>query len=196
MLEFFGLQLGVALVAHLFFIGVEHVVELFADALAVGGFDALGLFHDDVGVHHDEAAVGVIHETGVVGLLDQARDGLGAETDIEHGVHHAGHRLARARAAADEQRVVGVAVFHAHDVLHVLHAGVDFVHQASGELAIVLVIGCAAFRCDGQASRYGQLEQAHFGEVGALATQLVLHRSIAFSGLSAKGVNVLCHFLN
>ena len=70
LLELFGLQLGVALVAHLLLVGVEHIVELLADALAVGGFNALGLFHDDVGVHHDEAAVGVVHEARIAGLLD------------------------------------------------------------------------------------------------------------------------------
>ena len=90
-LQVVGVQLGVVLVAMLALVSVQHVVQLFADASAVSGFDAFGLLHDDVGVHHDETAVGVIHETGVVGLLDEARDGLRAKTDIQDGVHHAGH---------------------------------------------------------------------------------------------------------
>ena len=91
-LEVVGSQFGVALIAFLLFVSVQHVIQLLADALSVGRLDALGLLHDDVGVHHDKTAVGVIHKTFVAtGLLDQARDGLGAKTDIQNGVHHARH---------------------------------------------------------------------------------------------------------
>ena len=47
--------------ATLFFKGVEDVLQLVADALAVGGLRTRSFFHDHVGVHRDETTVGVIY---------------------------------------------------------------------------------------------------------------------------------------
>ena len=93
------------------------LVEQLADALALLGLDAGGLLHDDVGVHHDEAAVGVVDEALVAGLRDEARDGLVGEADVQDRLHHAGHRRARAGADGEEQRVLRVAEPPAHDLL-------------------------------------------------------------------------------
>ena len=74
-------------------IGVLHdVLELDADALALGRLDPGRLLHDDVGIHHDEAAVCVPDKAFVARLRDKAGDSVRAETDVEHRLHHAGHR--------------------------------------------------------------------------------------------------------
>ncbi len=69
----------------------HHSIQLHADALAVFGLDALGLLHDDVGVHHNQTAVCIVYETGVLGLGNKTGDGGAAQTYVEHGLHHAGH---------------------------------------------------------------------------------------------------------
>ena len=95
---------------------VHESFELLADALLAGGLDAGGLLHHHVGVHHDQAAIGVVDEARVVGLGDQAGDRARGEADVEDRLHHAGHRGARAGADRDEQRVLRVAELLAHDL--------------------------------------------------------------------------------
>ena len=193
LLQIVGGELGVALISLHGLVLVEHVVELLADTFAVGGLDALGFLHDDVGIHHDETTVAIIHETGVVGLLQHTGDGLAAEADIEDGVHHAGHGGAGAGAAADEQGVLAVVILHTHDFLDILDALPHLFHEAFGKLAVVGVVGGAALGGDGETGRHGKAQQAHLGEVGTLAAQEVLHVGFSFGSLSAERVNVLCH---
>ena len=54
----------------------------------------------------DEAAIGVIGEALVAGLLDQPVQGGFVEAQIEDGVHHARHRHGRTRAHRNQQRIV------------------------------------------------------------------------------------------
>ncbi len=107
-------------------------LELLGQLLEIGGGeldvegDALALFHrvdellkvlladfhDDVGEHLDEAAVGVVDEAlelgiGVAG--DHRGDDVVVQTEVEDGVHHAGHGGAGAAAHGDEQGVLQVA---------------------------------------------------------------------------------------
>ena len=49
-----------------------------------------------VGIHLDEAAIGVVGKSAVGGPARQPLDRLVVEAEIEHRVHHAGHRGARA----------------------------------------------------------------------------------------------------
>src|SRR5258705_310591 len=63
----------------------------------------------DVAEHLHEAAVGVPREALVLGRAGDALDGLVVEPEVEHGVEHAGHRLARAGPDGDQQRVLVVA---------------------------------------------------------------------------------------
>jgi UDP:flavonoid glycosyltransferase YjiC (YdhE family) len=54
----------------------------------------------------DEAAIAVIGEAAVAGRASaSAFDRLVVEAEIEHGVHHARHRGARAGAHRDQQRI-------------------------------------------------------------------------------------------
>ena len=167
----------------------HHAVELLADALAIGRFDALGLLHDDIGVHHDQAPVGVIDETRVAGLLDHARQRRGAQTDVEDGVHHARHGTAGAAAAADEERILRVAELLAHDGLGGLQGFRYFALQVFGISAAEGIILGAAFRRDGESGRNRHSQFAHFREVGAFAAEELAHLAVTFGLLSAETID-------
>ena len=90
-------------------LGVEHgaAVELvvFEQLLEMVVVDA----EHDLAVHLDEAAIAVIGEALVAALARQPDDRSVVEPEVEHRIHHARHRDARARAHRDQQRIVGVA---------------------------------------------------------------------------------------
>ena len=104
-----GRDVGVRRIATRFLNLIEHAVELLPDPLALLGLNAGRLFHHHVGVHHNEAAVGVVDETRVAGFGDEARDRGRAQTAVEDRLHHPGHRGARARADRYQQWVGGIA---------------------------------------------------------------------------------------
>ncbi len=190
-LQFVGGELGVALVTLLVLDVLHHAVQLLADALAVGRLDALGLLHDDVGVHHDEAAVGVIDETRVLGLLDEARDGLGAQADVQDGVHHARHGGTGAGAAAHEEGILRVAELLAHDLLRGLEGGRDLGPQFGRVAATQAVVFRAALGRDGETGRDGHPEKVHFGEVRTLATEELTHFAVTFGLLGTEAIDSL-----
>ena len=172
-------QLNVELDAALFLHLVDELLKvLLAD------------FHDDVGEHLDEAAIGVVNETlklgvGVAG--DHRLDNVVVETEVEDGIHHAGHGGAGAGADGDEQRVGEVAELLA---VHFLHLG-DILHDLSHDLVVdlltVFIILRAGFGRNGKALGDGKTDVGHLGKVRALAAQKLTHRGVAFR----EQVNVL-----
>ena len=90
-------------------LGVEHRADLelvvLDQLLEMVVLDA----EHDLPVHLQKAAIAVIGETIVTALLRQTLHGLVVETEIEHGVHHAGHRGARSGTHRDQQRPLGIA---------------------------------------------------------------------------------------
>ena len=78
-------------------------------------------FHNDVGEHLDEAAIGVVNETLEVGVgvaRDHGGDDVVVETEVQDGVHHAGHGSARAGTDGDEQGVLQIAELLAVHLFH------------------------------------------------------------------------------
>src|SRR5262249_422671 len=73
-------QLSIELEALKIFVVLQDLLEqLMVEAEHEGGID------------RNEAAIGVIGESPVVGAPREALDGLIVEAEIEHGVHHTGH---------------------------------------------------------------------------------------------------------
>ena len=161
---------------------VEVFVEELADALALGRLDVFGLLHDHVGVHHDQAAVGVVDEPRVAGLRDQAGDRGGGQTDVQHGFHHAGHRGAGAGAAGEQERIVGVAELHAHDRFGLLQGGGDLVGEFGGEFAPGGEVGGAELGADGEAGGHGKAQ----GHISARLAPLPPSRFLSLAVPSAE----------
>ena len=100
-----GAKLRVELEAFEIFVVLEDLLEqVMVDA------------EHHVGIHLDEAAIGVVGEAAVGRAPRQALDGLIVEAEIEHRVHHARHRGAGARAHRHEQRIVHIAETRAGDL--------------------------------------------------------------------------------
>ena len=94
-------------------ISAELELGLLDDLLEAVMVDA----EHDAAIHLDEAAIAVPGEARIAGALGEAFDGLVVEAEIEHGIHHAGHRHARAGAHRDQQRIRRVAEAQADRLL-------------------------------------------------------------------------------
>nr|BFE69143.1 hypothetical protein GCM10020092_024440 [Actinoplanes digitatis] len=91
---------------------------------------------DGLSEHLNEPPVRVPGEALVAaGLCREARDALVVEPDVEHGLHHAGHREGGTRTHRDQQRVARVTQPTAHRGLQRGEMGVDLLGQPGGVVA-------------------------------------------------------------
>ena len=174
-------------------IGVEHeplvVLVLLENLLEVVVLDV----EHDVRVHLDESAIGIIREALIAGALGQSLHGDVVEAKIQHGVHHAGHRGARARPHRHQQRIGLVAEGAVRQLADMRQRGVDLSGEFFGILAAVGVKCSANFCRDGETGRHRQAQVRHFGQIGALAAQQVAHFARAFGLAVAERVNPFVH---
>jgi hypothetical protein len=83
--------------------------------------------------HLDQPTVRVPREPVVAaGLLGQPPDARVGQADVEHGLHHAGHRELGARAYRHQQRIVRVTEALAHGALQGGQVRTHLVGQAGG----------------------------------------------------------------
>ncbi len=134
-----------------------------------GGLDA-----EHGGAEHlQQPSVGVVGEPLVAaGQGREAVHRLVVEADVEHRLHHPGHRELRARADRDQQRPVGLAERAADLLLERGEVLAHLVAEAGGQVA-VLEVGPARVRADDEPRWDRQPQVRHLREVGALATQQV-----------------------
>ena len=137
-------------------------------------------FHDDVGIHLDETAIAVPRPAGIAGFCRDGLDHFFVETEVEDGVHHAGHGSARARTDGDEQGVLFIAELLAADVLHLVDILHDLRLDGRIDLPAVLIVLRACFRGDREALRHGKTDVGHLCKVRALAAEEFAHLCIAF----------------
>ena len=160
-------------------LGLQFGVGFDAGQLAAGGNDDFeGLVrhaHDDATEHLDEAAIEVEDEAAVVGQPGHRLGDLVVEADVEDGVHHAGHGELCARAAGDEQRIVGAAKCLAGQLLDLLHGGQFLLPHAGGEVVAFGQISVAGLSRDGEAGRNGDALAGHVHQTGAFAAQQGAH---------------------
>ena len=165
------------------------VLEALDDLLEIV---AVHLQHD-VGVHLDEAAVAVIGEALVAGGLRQRLYRFVVEAQVQHRIHHARHRGARARTHRDQQRIGRVAK-HAIRLAPHRRYGFGDRRLQVGRVGLAMgVIERADFRRDREARRHRQAQRGHFGEIGALAAQQVAHFATSFGLLRPEGIDPLRH---
>ena len=185
LLQVDGLELGNEL-----FQVVSIQLDVLGNALALlHGVDALfeealAQLHDDVRVHLDEAAVAVVSEAGIAGLLGQALNSLIVQAQVEDGVHHAGHRLTSTGTDRDEQGVVDVTKLLAGLLFQDAHVLEDVSLDLFVDLTAVSVVLGAGFGGDGEALGNRHAGMGHFGQAGTLAAKDVLHAGL----IAAKGV--------
>jgi hypothetical protein len=131
----------------------------------------------DVAEHLHEAPVGVPREAVVLRLLGEPLDRLVVEAEVEHGVEHPGHRLARARAHGDQQRVVRVAEPLARLLLEPGERLGHLIGHALWLLLVALHVGDAGLRGDREPRGHplGAEHPRHLGDVRALAAEQVPH---------------------
>ena len=97
-LPFIGFQIGVELIGLAVLVLFQNVFEMMV----------VDVQHD-IGEHLDETAVAVIGKAGIAGAFGHRFDRHIIEAEIEHGIHHARHRGARARADRQQQGILGIA---------------------------------------------------------------------------------------
>ena len=178
LLQIFRSELGVHLDALLLFEFVDDLLKR-----------RLGRAHDDVGEHLDESAVAVIGKARIAGLACKPLDRHVVETEIEDGVHHAGHRGACARTDGDEEGVLFVAELLAGILLHLCERVEDLFDDLARDGLAVIVIFRACLGGDGKAFGNGHAPRSHLGEVSAFAAELRLVVAVCLF----EKIDVFCH---
>ena len=171
-LHIVGIQLYVLRYA-LFFL---HLVD---DLLKL----ALGQFHNDVREHLNETAIGVISKTGVVGQLGQTLDSLIIQTEVQNGIHHAGHGSTGTGTNRNQQGVVDIAELLADQFFQVSQVGENLCLDILIDLTAICIILGAGFRGNGKALGHGHAGLGHFGQVRTLTAEELSHVLVAFREL-------------
>ena len=165
------LDVGEIVVAVTFVLEVlDHALErlvIFARALLHA--------HHDVAVHLQKTAIRIPGEARVVRLLRDDLDHGVVHPEVEDGVHHPGHGIARAGADRNEQRTLFVAEFLADRFLHLGERGLDLRLQSARVGAFVFGKIGADLGRDRESGRDRQTDPRHLSEVGAFAAQERLH---------------------
>ena len=180
LLEMIGRQVGVERDSGCLLLGFERVIELLA-----------GDIEHDLPEELDESAVRVAREAFVARLRRQTLESLFVKPEVEHRVHHPGHRELRARPDRDEQRVRRIAKGPANRGFDPGERRLDLVPQSFGQRLASGVVLVAGFGSDREAGRHGEAGVRHFGKSGSLSTEQILHGSVAIGLPVAKDVDVL-----
>ena len=144
---------------------------------------------DDVAIHLDKAAIGIVRKTRVLGPSDQPFDRLVIQAEVQDRLHHPRHRDRGPRAYRHEQRILGVAEALLGDALQMLQVAIDLGAECRRKRSLGDVRD-AEPGGDRKAGRDGEAEVGHFGEAGALATQDVAHGGGAVGAAVAEEIDV------
>ena len=181
-LPILGAELGVENRANLDLMVLDQLLEMVM-------LDA----EHDLPVHLQKAAVAVIREALVATVFGETVDGVVVETEIEHGVHHARHRGARARAHRHKERLFRIAEFGADRCLDIGERGGDLFLQI-GRIAVVMRVEIGAdLGRDREAGRHRQAKIGHFGETRTLAAEQIAQIALPLGGAAAKTVDPFRH---
>ena len=196
-----GIQGGLDVVGENALEGLDELLQILgrklgidADAgdqtgLGQGVLEQIGIdTHDDVGEHLDKAAIAIPSKARVLGLRDEALDGIVVEAQVENRVHHAGHGERSTRAHRHEQRVGGIAEFLAAAGLEVGLGGNDLIECTLGPHIAGTGVLDTGLTGNGKATGNRQADTAHLGKVCTLAAEHEVHGLVALSDTSALGV--------
>ena len=153
-------QIGVEVDAAGFLLALQQVLQL-----------VFGHAHDDVGVHLHESAVGIVGEALIAALGNNSLHGDVIETQVQDGVHHAGHGGTGAGANRDQKRVLGVAELLPHQVFDRGEVCLHLSQKPGRVVPAVFVVLGADFGGNGKTCRNRKPDAGHLGQVGPFSTQ-------------------------
>ena len=179
LLQILGGQIHVQLDA----LGFLHLVDERLEIL-------LADFHNHIGVHLDKPAVAVVGPAGIAGFLSKNLHNILVQTQVQDGVHHAGHGGAGTGTDGDQQGVLLVTELLAGDGFQLFNIFHDLSLDLGIDLTAVLVVLGTCFRGNREALRNRQADVGHFRQVGTLAAQKLPHITVALG----KQVNILVHW--
>ena len=140
-------------------------------------------FHDNVREHLDETTVGVIYkalEFRIGVACDHCGDDVVVQTEVQDGVHHAGHGSAGTGTDGNQQRVLQIAELLAVDLFHLADELHDLCHDIVIDLAAILIVLSAGLGSDRKALRDRKANVAHLSEVSTFTAEQLTHRCVAF----------------
>ena len=174
-------------------VGVESGANGFLDGFKLVLEHVLTDLQHDVPEHLDEAPVAVKCEAPVLRSGLQPLDGLVVQTQIQDGVHHAGHRELRARTHRDEQRILGRAERRVRRFLELLQVLFDLPIDGAGNLGLLLVVDRADLGGDREAGWHREPGVGHLGEARALPAEQILHVPVAVGFAGAEEIDMLAN---
>ena len=189
-----------------FFIFFNQFFQIIGSQICIG-FIAFGFFHsfqsmfkfidvgfqNYVGIHHQETTIRVIGKSFVIGSFGQTFNGFIIQTEVQNGIHHTGHRNAGAGTNREEQRVVGITEFFAHNFFNTGNGITNLIFQIGGILMVIVVIVGADFGRNRKSGRHRQTDLVHFRKVGTFTAQEISHRGIAFGFAVSKCIYPFTH---
>ena len=137
-------------------------------------------FFNNVCVHLDETAIGVVCKALVIGDFCKTFNNFVVKTEVEDGIHHTGHRSSCAGTYGNEKRVVFIAEGFSGDFFKFCKIFIDLCFDFSIDLAAVLIILGAGFGGYGEALRNRHAEVGHFSKVCTFSAKELAHGAIAF----------------
>ena len=178
-LEVLSVEVDVLSDALLLFHVVDELLEIF-----------LADFHDDVGEHLDETSVAVPGPTRVAGLLGEGLNDFFVQTEVQDGVHHAGHGCAGTGTNGNEKRVLFIAKLLAGDLFQFDNSVQDLGLDIAVDLTAIFIVLSTGFGGDGETLRNRKTKVGHFCKVRTLTAEDLTHVCVTF----AEKVDIfLCH---
>ena len=145
--------------------------------------------HNNIAIHLNKAAIAVPRKARITGMGGQRGYSFIVQAKVQHRVHHAGHRGARARAHRHKQRRIRIAKGDAQRRAHLLQRRAYFGAQRVGQLPVMLIEIMADIRRQGKSRRHWQTKAAHFSEICPLTAEQFRHASITFGRAVSELIN-------
>jgi hypothetical protein len=145
----------------------------------------------DIAEHMNEPPIAVQGEPPVAALSGQALERLVVQAEVEDGVHHPGHGEFRARSDGNQKRIARIAELLSGNALELGQRRGDLFVGVGRNATAGFVKEQADFGRNRKPRGNGQPDSGHFGQVGALAAERILHVLVAFSLGRGEEINGL-----
>ena len=142
--------------------------------------EGLGNLHHNIGKHLNKSSVGIISKSGISCLLRESLNGYIVESQIQNGIHHAGHGCSRAGTNRYQERIFRITKFSAVLSLKPFQRVENLALNFFCDLFSTVIIVCAGFCCHCEALGNRQAQIGHFSQIGTFSAEKVPHFSIAF----------------